>query len=213
MGKIRKLIAMMMAAALMMTAGCDKEDGNIKLDDKSKVDVTDQINSDEKNNDKEKKQDEKLPPELPQKSKDKKEQEKEMKIKVYYPDESGIRLIGVDREVESGNDKYEAAVKAVMTPPVEKNLTKIVNNDKSLISVKVDNGEAIVNLNSNIKTGFSGGSTGEEFLIGSIVNTLTEFKEVQSVKFLVDGKTVETLSGHMDLSEPIKRMDNLLKNN
>ena len=214
MSKIRKILAVMMMAALVMTAGCDKENIDNNLDgNTSNVENKSTINSKlETNDDKEKNQDEKLPPELPQKSKDKKDQPKEMKIKVYYPDESGFKLVAVNREIEVG-DKYEAAVKAVMTPPIEKNLTKVVNNNKSLISVKVNNGEAVVNLNSNIKVGFSGGSTGEEFLIGSIVNTLTEFSEIKTVKFLIDGKNVETLSGHMDLSEPIKRMDNLLKNN
>ena len=213
MSKIRKILAVMMMAALVMTAGCDKENIDNELNgNTSNVENKSTINPKLDNDEKEKQQDEKLPPELPQKSKDKKEQAKEMKIKVYYPDESGLRLVAVNREVEVG-DKYEAAVKAVMTPPIEKNLTKVVNNDKSLISVKVNDGEAIVNLNSNIKVGFSGGSTGEEFLIGSIVNTLTEFSEVKTVQFLIDGKKVETLSGHMDLSEPIKRMDNLLKNN
>ena len=66
-------------------------------------------------------------------------------------------------------------------------------------------------MSKNIKIGFVGGSTGEELLIGSVVNTLTEFKEVNAVKFLIDGQEVETLSGHMDLSEPIKRMENLMK--
>lgn len=213
MSKIRKILAVMTMAALVVTAGCDNVNGNDTLNNNPKIESNDKVNSKiEDEIAKENKQDKKLPPELPQKPKDKKEQGKEMKIKVYYPDESGLRLVAVNREVEVG-DKYEAAVKAVMTPPIEKNLSKVVNNNKSLISVKVNDGEAVVNLNSSIKLGFSGGSTGEEFLIGSIVNTLTEFSEVKTVKFLIDGKDVETLSGHMDLSEPIKRMDNLLKNN
>ena len=48
-------------------------------------------------------------------------------------------------------------------------------------------------------------------LVGSIVNTLTEFPEVQKVRILIDGAPVETLSGHMDLSEPLARMTELLK--
>ena len=48
-------------------------------------------------------------------------------------------------------------------------------------------------------------------LVGSIVNTLTEFPEVKKVQILIDGTHVETLSGHMDLSEPLVRMTELLK--
>ncbi|MBR0289557.1 MAG: GerMN domain-containing protein [Selenomonadaceae bacterium] len=76
-------------------------------------------------------------------------------------------------------------------------------------SVKVKNGLATVDFDGIILKSFVGGSTGEEFLIGSIVDTLTNFSEVKRVKFLVDGKEIETLSGHMDLSTPIERMNEL----
>ena len=105
-----------------------------------------------------------------------------------------------------------------MTPPTEKNLTSALPKStstkpsSSLLSVELKNGTAVVNFDKKIKNGFSGGSTGEEFLIGSVVNTLTEFKEVKNVKFLIDGKEIETLSGHMDLSVPVERMSNLMNN-
>ena len=62
-----------------------------------------------------------------------------------------------------------------------------------------------------LQKNFVGGSTGEEMLVGSVVNTLTEFPEIQKVQILVDGQEVETLSGHMDLSQPLPRMTELLK--
>ena len=57
---------------------------------------------------------------------------------------------------------------------------------------------------------FVGGSTGEEMLVGSIVNTLTEFPEVKQVQILIEGSPVETIAGHMDLSVPLERMKDLL---
>ncbi len=217
MNTIRKILLLIMVASMLIVTGCDNQNGgneganNPKSDNMTEKTTT--TNTEVK--------DSELPPTPPppnKTSKDNKKDEtrstKEMKIKVYYPDESGLRLVGVNREIEikDSEDKYKEAVKAVMTPPKEKNLTSIIPNNSSLISVKVKDGTAVVNLDKKIKNGFSGGSTGEEFLIGSVVNTLTEFNEVKSVKFLIDGQEVETLSGHMDLSEPIKRMDNLMKN-
>ena len=199
----------------MLCAGCDEQNkGNNNITDNSKSNIPTVSETDEnKTNEK----DSKLPPTPPKTEYTNNKtgetgHKKSMKVKVYYPDESGLRLVGVKREIEvdDTNDKYTAAVEAVMTPPTEKNLTNVVANNSSLISVKVKDGTAIVNLSKNIKKGFVGGSTGEEFLIGSVVNTLTEFDEVKDVKFLIDGQQVETLSGHMDLSVPIKRMDNLM---
>ena len=216
MGNLRKILIFLMTVVMLMCAGCDNEPKTGSISDNPKSGKTSELNS----NSQDMAKDPELPPKPPQpkyssnNKKDETRNTKEMKIKVYYPDESGLRLVGVNREIEISNpdDKYKAAVEAVMTPPTEKNLTSVIRNDSSLISVQVKDGTALVNLNKNIKNGFTGGSTGEEFLIGSVVNTLTEFKEVQAVKFLIDGHEVETLSGHMDLSEPIKRMDNLIKN-
>ena len=210
--RLKKFLPVIMIATILITAGCDKQDGDgMKPPNDS---MTEQTNQTNQNNPNEK--DSQLPPKPPQKnSNDKNESKaKDMKIRVYYPDESGLRLVGVNREIKINDtkDKYKAAVDAVMTPPNEKNLTSVIKNNSSLISVDVKEGTATVNFDKKIKNGFVGGSTGEEFLIGSVVNTLTEFKEVKNVKFLIDGKEVETLSGHMDLTKPIERMNNLMNN-
>ncbi|MBQ5389910.1 MAG: GerMN domain-containing protein, partial [Anaerovibrio sp.] len=60
-------------------------------------------------------------------------------------------------------------------------------------------------------SGFVGGSTGEEMLVGSLVNTLTEFPEIKKVQILVEGKEIDSLSGHLDLSRPVERMPELIK--
>ncbi|MBR2178840.1 MAG: GerMN domain-containing protein [Selenomonadaceae bacterium] len=212
MSNLRKILIFLMTVVMLICSGCENDPKGSGMTDKSNTEKAETLDGDLEQSGK----DPKLPPKPPQLKSDKKDemgQMKKMKVKVYYPDESGLRLIGVNREIEisDSDGKYKAAVEAVMTPPKEKNLTKVVSNNSSLISVDVKDGTALVNLSKNIKIGFVGGSTGEELLIGSVVNTLTEFKEVNAVKFLIDGQEVETLSGHMDLSAPIKRMENLMK--
>ena len=137
--------------------------------------------------------------------------EKSVFVKVYYPDDSGMKLVEVEREVlvDDSVDKYTAAVEILTEEPDEENLTRILPKNAVIRSVKVKNGLATVDFDGIILKSFVGGSTGEEFLIGSIVDTLTNFSEVKRVKFLVDGKEIETLSGHMDLSTPIERMNEL----
>lgn len=137
--------------------------------------------------------------------------EKSLNVKVYYPDDSGTKLVEVDREiiVDDSVDKYTAAVESLMEDPGEENLTTIFPKSAGIRSVTINGDLATVDFDGNIAKGFVGGSTGEEFLIGSIVNTLTNFPEIKRVKFLVDGKEIETLSGHMDLSLPLERMDSL----
>ena len=134
-----------------------------------------------------------------------------MNVKIYYPDDSGMKLVEVEREilVDDAAEKYIASVEMLKTDPVEENLTRIFPSNAEVTSVTVADELATVDFDGSILKGFVGGSTGEEFLVGSIVNTLTNFPEVKRVKFLVDGQEIETLSGHMDLSTPLERMDSL----
>ncbi|MBR1807485.1 MAG: GerMN domain-containing protein [Selenomonadaceae bacterium] len=136
-----------------------------------------------------------------------------MRVKVYYPDDSGMRLVEVERKinVEHEGEKYFAAVEILLDEPYEENLTTIFPRNANIRSVTVEGGLATVDLDGSIVKNMVGGSTGEEFLVGSIVDTLTNFPEVTQVKFLVDGKEIETLSGHMDLSTPLERMDDLIQ--
>ena len=136
---------------------------------------------------------------------------KSMQIKVYYPDDSGMKLVEVEREIviDDSTDKYTAAVETLLEEPAEDNLTKIFPKNAAIRSVTVADGLAVVDLDGGFLKNFVGGSTGEEFLIGSVVDTLTNFPEVKRVKFMVDGQEIETLSGHMDLSTPLERMGDL----
>ncbi len=142
-----------------------------------------------------------------------KEQVKTLKIEVYYPNEDGTKLVGVSREIEvsSLKDKYTAAVEMQMRAPKEKDLVDIFPKSARLRSVTLKGETAVVDLDGSTVRTFVGGSTGEEMLVGSVVNTLTNFPEVKEVRFLVDGNPVETLAGHMDLTMPIKRMKGLIK--
>lgn len=136
-------------------------------------------------------------------------QPQKIKVKVYFPDDAGINLIAVNRTIEIKNDaeKYSAVVNLLLKNPTEKDLTVIFPKNAKINAVTYKDGTAFVDFDKNITKAFVGGSTGEELLVNSVVKTLTEFKEVQQVRFLIDGKEIETLAGHMDLSAPIKKSD------
>ena len=133
-------------------------------------------------------------------------------MNVYYARSDGTGLVAVSRTVNTEkDDKYTAALKSLLTGTKEKGQTTVIPKKAKLRSVTVKDGVATVDFSKELQQNFSGGSTGEEMLVGSIVNTLTDFPEVEKVRILIDGAPVETLSGHMDLSEPISRMTELLQ--
>lgn len=132
-------------------------------------------------------------------------------IKVYYPDENATGLVAVEKSIKDTDNKYQAAVEALMAGTEKKGLANLFPKKAKLLQVTVSGKVAKVNFSRELQKNFVGGSTGEEMLVGSVVNTLTEFPEIQKVQILVDGQEVETLSGHMDLSQPLPRMTELLK--
>ena len=136
---------------------------------------------------------------------------KELMVNVYYPRSDGTGLVAVRRTVSTEkDDKYTAAMKSLLTGTKEKGQTNVFPKKAKLRSVVVKDGIATVDFSKELQTNFSGGSTGEEMLVGSIVNTLTEFPEVKSVQILLEGKKVDSLAGHLDTSKPLKRMTELL---
>lgn len=132
-------------------------------------------------------------------------------IKVYYPDENATGLVAVEKSIKDTDNKYQAAVEALMAGTEKKGLANVFPKKAKLLQVTVSGKVAKVDFSRELQKNFAGGSTGEEMLVGSVVNTLTEFPEIQKVQILVDGQEVETLSGHMDLSQPLPRMTELLK--
>ena len=132
-------------------------------------------------------------------------------IKAYYPDENATGLVAVEKSIKDTDNKYQAAVEALMAGTEKKGLANVFPKKAKLLQVTVSGKVAKVDFSRELQKNFVGGSTGEEMLVGSVVNTLTEFPEIQKVQILVDGQEVETLSGHMDLSQPLPRMTELLK--
>ncbi len=140
-----------------------------------------------------------------------KKKEANVTVTLYYPNAEATRLIADKRTVSlNGQDKYTAAMNALLDGSNGKDQIRIIPEKTKLRGLKVENGTAQVNLSQDVVKDFVGGSTGEEMLVGSIVNTLTEFSEIKRVRILVEGHKIDTLSGHMDLSEPVTRMKDLL---
>ena len=126
---------------------------------------------------------------------------------------NGAQLEVVSAKVPFEKSKEYSALNYLITAPENKSFINPLNKAKvKLLSVDVDNkGLAKVNLSREILSLKGNSSLFEMLVIGSIVNTLTEFPEVKEVQILVEGKIIETLTGHLDLSEPVKRNDTLLQ--
>lgn len=64
---------------------------------------------------------------------------------------------------------------------------------------------AVVDLGGEALRDWTTGSSAEMAAVYSVVNTITgNIPEIQSVQILVEGREVQTLAGHVDLSRPLR---------
>ncbi len=99
----------------------------------------------------------------------------------------------------------------IKTSPQKDGLINLFPERLKILNVKKIGSLVQVDFSKDLLQKKVGGSMNEILLVGSIVNTLTELPGVDSVQILVEGKKIETISGHLDLTDPIKRNESIIK--
>jgi germination protein M len=130
-------------------------------------------------------------------------------INVYYSDDMGQYLIGEERAISSEN-KYVEALEELMKPPADSSLHQLVPESTKINSITVEDGHAKVDLSNEFVEDRFQSDTVDIMLVYSIVNTLTEFSEINSVSFYIDGEELDIL-GQLAVDEPIFRRSDLIK--
>jgi hypothetical protein len=126
---------------------------------------------------------------------------------LFYANETGDGLVGVEREVPQADDTAEQArnildrqFEAAPAP-----LLQVVPEATRVRTVfLIDGGTAYVDLTAEVASTHPGGSLDELLTVYAIVDALTvNLPSITSVQILIDGKEVDTLAGHVDLRRPL----------
>ena len=141
------------------------------------------------------------------------QEKKDISFIVYRAAADGSEKLLPEKITLPANDKSlpeNALIALVSTKPQDARMDDVVPIGTKVLSLKIDkNGTAYADFSKELaKKGQ--GSYGEMMLCYAIANTLTEFKEIKRVQILVEGKRVITLSGHMDVEDPLERNKTLL---
>ncbi|MEK3721831.1 GerMN domain-containing protein [Paenibacillus sp. FSL H8-0034] len=128
---------------------------------------------------------------------------KQLKIKAYYGDESGEKLVEQETNIsyQQDDEKYMAALKALSMSPDSNNIALFKGFTFHSAAAK----SGLLTINVTMAPEARLGSGGEALLLQALKKTIFQFTEINSIEFLVDGKSIESLMGHMDLPHPIKR--------
>ena len=134
---------------------------------------------------------------------------RKIKARLFYVTEDGMHLTSVERDIAYGEGAVEQAreIVAAQIAPVVEPLVSAVPPGTTLRAVFIaDSGDAYVDLSGEVVSAHPGGTLNELLTVYTIVNALTDnLPSVTGVQVLVDGKEVETLSGHIDLRRPLAK--------
>ena len=112
---------------------------------------------------------------------------------------------------DNGKSAAENALIAlVSTKPQDASMEDVFPIGTKVLSLRVDEkGTAYADFSKEL-TKKGQGSYGEMMICYAIANTLTEFPNIKRVQILIEGKKVTTISGHMDVEEPLIRNKDFL---
>jgi hypothetical protein len=124
-------------------------------------------------------------------------------IAVYYTDDNIADLKMEEQEIAFADDidKYKKAI-ALLEKPKEPGHEPLWQNFR-YHSVSFENGKLTIDADS--RNQYNVGAAGEALAIDALRQTLFQFPEVQQIVILEDGKPVDSLMGHVDISEPLTR--------
>ena len=134
------------------------------------------------------------------------------KVNLYFGNASGDKILRESRPVVATVETglQAAALAELLRGPKTAGLHALLSKEARVLSVTVRDRIAYADFSRELVTKFGGGSMTEALAIASIADTLTDFAGVRRVQILIEGRPVETLGGHMDISQPLPRNEVLL---
>lgn len=118
------------------------------------------------------------------------EQMRQTKVKLFFADNTSGVLAIEERNIDSKeliDSPYKFVINLLIAGPKQDNLKSVIPEGTKLNSVKFEKGILYVDLTSEFLNGNGTDS------IYSIVNTLTEFTEVNGIKFTIDGEIEDSM--------------------
>jgi len=96
----------------------------------------------------------------------------------------------------------EEVMTELLKGPETDDLSRVIPEGTVLRGITLEYGVAYVDLSEELLQA-EVGCEAEAVLVNSIVKTLTQLEEVDSVQILVEGEIVETIAGHISIDEPL----------
>ena len=136
-------------------------------------------------------------------------------IILYFVNSDATGLVAEERLIKTKAEDQlpQIIVEELLRGPKTPELSPTMPEGTALLGVEVEKGKASVNLSKEVQENFNVGAMGEGYIIYSLVNSLTELPDIETVQILVEGRTVESIGGHFLTEEPFHRDEGLITEN
>jgi spore germination protein GerM len=128
---------------------------------------------------------------------------------LFYGARDGLLLQPVRVEVplaEGAVAQGRQIVRALLQPPPAPYVSVIPAGTTLKAFYVTSNGDAFVDLSTDVTAKHPGGTHAELLTVYAIVNTITtNLQGVQRVQLLVDGHEADSVAGHVDVRRPLER--------
>ncbi|MBP5426775.1 MAG: GerMN domain-containing protein [Clostridiales bacterium] len=117
-----------------------------------------------------------------------------------------VRYVTVEEAQKDIGNFATIIMEELIREPKEKELRGVIPKGTKLEKpVQVKNNIAIVDLSEEFVKNHKGGIEEEKLTIFSIVNSMTELKDINKVRFKVNGKTLKDYKGNFRFDKDFKR--------
>jgi hypothetical protein len=126
------------------------------------------------------------------------------RLRVYFPMYllSGVYVHPVDYLVPVTTTPVKAALEALIAGvPGSPFMTSIPTTTK-VLGVSIKDEVATINFSQEMRN-LNVGSAGESAVLTAIANTACQFENVSSILIEIEGEPVDSLGGHIDITEPV----------
>ena len=130
--------------------------------------------------------------------------EQTLKIQSFYTDDQILNLVPQDKEIKFSDpkEKYLAALKTLQQTDDSKQIA-LWDKSEFLSATLQDDGALTVDV--KIPEDAHLGASGEDLALQALLKTSFQFEEVKTVDILVEGKSVDSMMGHVELEHPFSR--------
>lgn len=139
------------------------------------------------------------------------EQMRQTIVSLYYKNKDTKELMPEGRVIDSKElleNPYKKLVELLTEAPKNDKLESVIPEGTKVNNAKIEGDIVYLDLSKEFIENHAGGQEEESLTMYSIVNTLTELTEVNSIKILIDGKEDESFKdGKINFTEPFLKIN------